>query len=164
MKCHTMWQFISVCTVCYGKIISSGTKIHPHSEVLTYDLFNLLPTSVVCWKLLQTVWTQIRPDKLSCLVWTQTVFDTDCIPEIIFLKSWFWKKISRRQNKKHAKLPSRQRVKYTIDKQPLLCQSVWKKSIRMQRVKAISHFYHFSLRWQKLYIVFAYWTAIGLKF
>ena len=54
--------------------------------------FNSLSTIVVCWWLLQTVWTQIRPDNMSGLIRIQTVWHSDGIPEIIFRKSWFWKK------------------------------------------------------------------------
>ena len=57
---------------------------------------------------LQTVWTQIRPDKMSGLIWIQ-LFDT----LMVFLKE-FLKKIELENNqqttKEHAKLPSRQRV------------------------------------------------------
>ena len=54
--------------------------------------FNSLPPSVVCWYLLQTVWNQIRPDKTSGLIWIQTVWHSDGIPERIFRKCWFWNK------------------------------------------------------------------------
>ena len=73
------------------------------------DQFSSLSPSVVCWYLLQTVWTQIRPDDgTSGLIWFQTVWHSDGIPKRIFQKSWFWKKSA--DKKKHAKFPRRQRV------------------------------------------------------
>ena len=33
--------------------------------------FNSWPTSVVCWYSLQTIWTQIRPNKMGCYFKTQ---------------------------------------------------------------------------------------------
>ena len=33
---------------------------------------------------LQTVWTQIRTDKMSVLIWIQTVCNSDSVPESIF--------------------------------------------------------------------------------
>ena len=49
----------------------------------------------------------IRPDKTSGLIWIQTVWHFDGIPERFFLK----KLIEKKKTKKHAKLPSMQRVK-----------------------------------------------------
>ena len=46
---------------------------------------NCLLYSVVCCKSLQTVWTQIRPDKMSGLIWIQTVRHSDDNPERVFL-------------------------------------------------------------------------------
>ena len=40
---------------------------HTHRKCTKYE------TSVVCCKHLQTVWTQIMPDKMSDLIWIQTV-------------------------------------------------------------------------------------------
>ena len=45
-----------------------------------------LPTSVVCWNILQTVWVQIMPLKMSGLIWIQTVCHSDGNPEGIFKK------------------------------------------------------------------------------
>ena len=53
--------------------------------------FNSLPSSGVSWYPLQTVWTQVRPDKMSGLIWIQTVWHFDGNLERIFWKSWFWK-------------------------------------------------------------------------
>ena len=72
------------------------------------ESFNSLPTGAVCCYFLQTVWTQIRPDKMLGLTWIQGVWHSDGIPKIFFWKSWFWKKWA--DDKKHAKLPSKQRV------------------------------------------------------
>ena len=52
-----------------------------------FQIFHLLTLSplvvtfVVCWHPLQTVWTQIRPNKTSGLIWIQTVCHSDGIPE-----------------------------------------------------------------------------------
>ena len=70
---------------------------------------NCLPPSVVCWKYLQTAWTQIRPDILSGLIWIQTLWRSDGIPERIFRKVSFWK--NQQTTKEHEKLPSMQCVK-----------------------------------------------------
>ena len=53
---------------------------------------NFLPPSVVCWWLLQTVWTQIRPDKMSDLILAQSVWHSDGITERIFSKKLILKK------------------------------------------------------------------------
>ena len=58
------------------------------------------------FKPLQTVWTQIRPDKMSGLIWILTVWHSDGIPKNFFPKRWFWKKSA--DNKKHVKLSRRQ--------------------------------------------------------
>ena len=76
--------------------------------------FNSLPTSFIYGWPLQTVWTQIRPDKMSGLIRIQTVWHSDDqYSWRNFRKSWFWKKSvkknSRRQ-KKHEKLPRKLRV------------------------------------------------------
>ena len=68
---------------------------------------NSLPPSVVCWLPWQTVWTQIRPNKTSGLIWIN-LFDT----QMVFLKEffknkWFWRKSA--DDKKHEKLPPRRR-------------------------------------------------------
>ena len=76
-------------------------------------VLNSLPISVVCWLPLQTVWTHIKPDKTSELIWIQTVWHADGIPEIIFWKSRFSSKST--DDKRQAKLPSRQRVKFPSD-------------------------------------------------
>ena len=46
-------------------------------SVLT--LCSLATTFVVCWYPLQTVWTQIRLDKMSGLIWIQTIWHADDI-------------------------------------------------------------------------------------
>ena len=58
----------------------------------------------------ETVWTQIRPDKMLGLIWLQTVWHFDGIPERLFEKVYLKKK-NLQITKKHAKLPSMQRVK-----------------------------------------------------
>ena len=67
---------------------------------------NSLHTCVFCWKRLQTVWIQIRPDMLSGLIWIQTVWHSDVIPEEFKTNE----KMSA-GDKKHAQLHIRQSVK-----------------------------------------------------
>ena len=52
---------------------------------------------------------QIRTDKMSVLIWIQTVWHYNSVPEFLFLKKLNLKKVSRRQQK-HEKLPSMQQV------------------------------------------------------
>ena len=62
------------------------------------SFLNHLPTSAVCcWYSLQTVWKQIRLDKKSGLIWIQTAWHYDCIPERIFLKKFILIETGRRQ-------------------------------------------------------------------
>ena len=56
-------------------------------------LFLLAATFVDCWKPLQTVWTQIRTDRMSVLIWIQTVWHSDSVPVNFLWKSLFWKSI-----------------------------------------------------------------------
>ena len=41
---------------------------------------------------MQTVWTQIRPDKMSGLIWIQTVLHSKGIPERIYRKIFDFEK------------------------------------------------------------------------
>ena len=77
--------------------ISLTFKIQAGCSIL--QTVNSLSLCVVCWYILQTVWTQIRPDKMSGLFWIQSVCQG--IPEWIFWKCWFWKKSA--DNKKSMK-------------------------------------------------------------
>ena len=64
------------------------------------------------YRLLKTFANSLDPDQarqMSGLIWIQTVWHSDGNPEIIFRKSWFWKK-SADDKKKQAELPSRQRA------------------------------------------------------
>ena len=91
-------------------------------RVLCLTLSLLVAIFIVCWQPLQIVWTQIRPDKKSGLIWIQPLWYSDGFPDRIFF--FFFKvnlkKIHRRQN---AKLPSMQRVKLTainlVQRQPV---------------------------------------------
>ena len=75
----------------------SKTPLQIHlSESNAY--YNSLFTRVFCLWPFQTVWTQIRSNKMSSLIWIQTVWHSDDTPERIPLKRWYWKKISRRHN------------------------------------------------------------------
>ena len=55
---------------------------------------------------LQTIWTQIRPEKMSGPIWNQTVWHSDGIPEILLKKN--------QMTKKQKKIPIRQSKKYQI--------------------------------------------------
>ena len=66
--------------------------------------------SVVCSWPLQTDWTKIRPDKMSGLIWIQSVWHSDGIPERIFRKVYF--ENNRQRTKKHEKFPRGQRVNF----------------------------------------------------
>ena len=59
-------------------------------------------TSAIYWQPLQTVWTQVRPDKMLDLIWIQTVWHYHGIPETIFRNNWFWKN-QKTTKKKTAK-------------------------------------------------------------
>ena len=69
-------------------------------------------TFVICWKPFQTVWNQIRTDRMSVLIWILTVWHSNSVHERIFSKKLILKKVSRRQQK-HERLPSIQRGKDT---------------------------------------------------
>ena len=58
------------------------------------ELFAYL--SVVCCKLLQTVWNHIRPDNMSGLIWIQTV-------DVLIFKKEFFEKVNFEKNKQTAK-------------------------------------------------------------
>ena len=79
------------------------TKISIVMEPTLWALDDILELilSVVYWWPLQTVWTQIRPDKMLGLFWTQSVWQSDGIPKRIFPKSWFWKKSADDKQKKN---------------------------------------------------------------
>ena len=91
--------------------VSSKYLCHVNLLHLLKEHINSLPTSVVCWLPLQTVWTQIRPDKMSGLIWMQTVWHSDGIPERIFRKMCFWKQSA---DDKNTKLTSMQIACKTI--------------------------------------------------
>ena len=54
-----------------------------HYPIISLTLYLLVSSAIP----LQTVWTQIRPDKMSGLIWIQTVLQSDGILERIFRKS-----------------------------------------------------------------------------
>ena len=58
----------------------------PQSFCISKHLTHCL-LSVICWWPLQTVWTQIRPDRMLGLIWTHSVWHSDGISEIISQKS-----------------------------------------------------------------------------
>ena len=107
-KCLRVWIFhLSVSDE--AKQITNSPGSHELSIQRTHDhwfsvmQFNHISTCVVCWQPLQTVCTQIRPDITSGLIWIQTVWQSDGIPEWIFQKSWTRKKSA--DDKKHANFP-----------------------------------------------------------
>ena len=53
---------------------------------------NSLPASVICWYILQTVWTQIRPNETSGPIWIQTIWHSGDIPERNFVQKLILKK------------------------------------------------------------------------
>ena len=69
----------------------------------------LVATFEVCYSPLQTIKTQIRPNKMLDLIWIQTNWLSDSIYEKLFEGVNFENK--NQMTKKHAKLPSMQRVK-----------------------------------------------------
>ena len=62
---------------------------------LTHVLNNFLASVeiIVCWYMLhfQPVWSLIRTDSTSVLIWIKTIGHSDSVPEKTF-KVWFWKK------------------------------------------------------------------------
>ena len=66
------YQYLSFCAKNM-KILPCKND-HKMLEFLTLSL--LVATFVVCWLPMQTVWTQIRTDR----IWIQTVWHSDCLP------------------------------------------------------------------------------------
>ena len=84
---------------------------------------------------ISNVWTGLRSDTtVLVLVWIQTVWHSDGIPERIFRKNRFWKKISRRQQK-HEKLPSMQTVWHSdgVPESKFLNKLIMKKVSKWQQ-------------------------------
>ena len=83
--------------------------------VLSTFLLLLFADIFGSWKcrLLITFANSLDPDQAQQNAWPD--MDPNCLTLMVFLKifqkCWFWKKISRLQKKKHAKIPSSQRVK-----------------------------------------------------
>ena len=78
-----------VCCVCRGGLAGD------------YFCYLLIPLLTIC--------TQIRPNKASKLIWIQTVWHSDGIPERFIFKANF-EKTKQQTTEKHAKLPSMQEV------------------------------------------------------
>ena len=72
------------------------TKYWYHLGNVSDKRVKLCPLVSSADKLLQTVWTQIRPDKSSGLIWIQTFWHFAGIPVRIFRKKLLEKKNSRR--------------------------------------------------------------------
>ena len=83
--------------ICYVELLCfwKKKKIPTKKELVTVILC-LRPKRCLLITFIKTVWTQTRPDKMSGLIWIQTVWHSDCNPERIFEKLDF-EKISRRQ-------------------------------------------------------------------
>ena len=62
---------------------------------------------------MQTVWTQIRPDRTSVLIWVQTVWHSDGINEIVCRKGWFWTK-NQQTTKSMQNYPVRRALSLTL--------------------------------------------------
>ena len=92
--------------------------VHKYRRGWLLKVFSCLPlwylwvnAGVVCWYLLHTVLTRIRPDKMSGLIWVQTVWHM----LIIFLKEFF-EKVNFEKNQQMTKLmknyPACKEVRY----------------------------------------------------
>ena len=66
-------------------------NLFPTTNFLASPIYSL-PVRAVCLWLLLPIRFQTRPDKMSGLIWSQTIWHSDGIPERIFWKSWLWKK------------------------------------------------------------------------
>ena len=62
-------------------------------RITGWAFFLLVSTFVVCWWPLQTVWTQIKTDRMSVLIWIETVWHSDSVIKRTFWKCLFWKKL-----------------------------------------------------------------------
>ena len=104
-KCINNWHFSR-----YLKNRSSN-QVFLSIFRTSYHLTLCQPTEniIVCSWSLKTVWTQIRPDKMSGLIWIQTVWHWWFSWKNFLKKLDFWKK-SANDRKNHEKLPSKQRV------------------------------------------------------
>ena len=143
LLCESYWMFLEVPHLprrseysdwsqneCCGDYVTLGQALYTILTTIhiTQGKLYSLPSSAVCWKCFQTVWTQIRPDKMSGLIWIQTVWQSDGIPERFFLNINFDK--SRQTTKKHAILPSMQRFYKILERYPgyyywILGKAVW---------------------------------------
>ena len=96
------WQLVSIILFCYDLRQLDGpgikNKIHPPTPFFS------------------KIWmTKIRLVKMSGLIWIQTIWQTDHIPERFFWKKYLKKKKKNPQTtKKHAKWPSMPRVKLLV--------------------------------------------------
>ena len=85
---------------------------------------------VVCWLTLQKVWTKIRTDRMLVLIWIQTIWHFDSVPESNFEKSQKTSEASKITQ--HAK---------SLAKNYLACKELGKKLIEFAElvsVKAVS--------------------------
>ena len=94
---HTIWIFAVQKRVHYAeyRLVTAAT-----AYVISLLLWKL-STSEICWYFLRRVWTQIRPDRMSGLIWMQYDWHhPDGIPVSNFRKkttTLIWKRIDRRQ-------------------------------------------------------------------
>ena len=81
---HCFWQYDRNIILTKKILQKKSMKNYPACKELSYPLLTLY-----LLVLSATVWTQIRPDKMSGLIWIKIVWHSDGIPERIFQKSWF---------------------------------------------------------------------------
>ena len=65
---------------------------------------NLGLSKLVTDNLWKTVWTHIRTNRMSALIWIHTIWHIDRVPERFFLKMWIWEK-SAEANKSMKNYP-----------------------------------------------------------
>ena len=79
-------------------------------EKVHLTLYPLVVNFIVRWYPLQTVWTQIRPDKTSGLIWIQTVWHSDGISERFFEKVNLKKKKIHKWQKSMQNYPTQKKL------------------------------------------------------
>ena len=98
--CSRYCRFLRVKTDLYIHIIMNNNSMQLNvywalSRISSLCLLDI--SCVVCWLSLQTVWSQIRPDRTSVQILIKTVWHSDGISVRNFWNDWFWKK-SAEQN------------------------------------------------------------------
>ena len=100
-----------------------------YNKCLQSFLVNFSPVGVDCWLHLQTVWTQIRPDRMCWPDLDQNICHSDNgIPERIFRKNAFCKK--------------KQQIAIILKKLPILQQLIHSpldKSFALWKIQSLSY-------------------------